>query len=162
MLPYLLLCREVSTHREHDLRAVFTAFATLRGRGTSGDSCRTIIRPGLQFFSRYSVGYEPGVSSGWSKSAHSAARVCRTQRPANGGVHRQPYAAIHARERRAGRLRRAKRSKGIEGSHRRRHAGHLLALRVTTADQGDRAQIETLAEDMQTVTGGTVEMAYVN
>jgi transposase len=40
--------------------------------------------------------------------------------------------------------------------------GHLLALRVTPADQGDRAQVETLAEDIQAVTGDTVEMAYVD
>jgi transposase len=40
--------------------------------------------------------------------------------------------------------------------------GHLLALRVTPADQGDRAQVEALAQDMQQVTGGTVEMAYVD
>jgi transposase len=38
----------------------------------------------------------------------------------------------------------------------------LLALRVTPADQGDRTQVEALAEDMQQVTGGTVEMAYVD
>jgi transposase len=38
--------------------------------------------------------------------------------------------------------------------------GHLLALSVTPADQGDRAQVEVLAKDMQRVTGGTVEMAY--
>ena len=40
--------------------------------------------------------------------------------------------------------------------------GHLLALSVTPADQGDRAQVEALAHDMQQVTGGTVEMAYVD
>ncbi len=40
--------------------------------------------------------------------------------------------------------------------------GRLLALSVTSADQGDRAQVEALAEDMQQVTGGTVEMAYVD
>jgi hypothetical protein len=31
---------------------------------------------------------------------------------------------------------------------------------VTPAAQGDRAQVEALAQDMQQVTGGTVEMAY--
>jgi hypothetical protein len=36
----------------------------------------------------------------------------------------------------------------------------LLALLVTPAAQGDRAQGEALAQDMQQVTGGTVEMAY--
>jgi transposase len=40
--------------------------------------------------------------------------------------------------------------------------GHLLALQVTSANEGDRAQVETLAEDMQAVTGGTVELADVD
>src|ERR1700739_138954 len=40
--------------------------------------------------------------------------------------------------------------------------GQLLALSVTPADQGDRAKVEALVEDMQQVTGGTVEMAYVD
>jgi hypothetical protein len=33
---------------------------------------------------------------------------------------------------------------------------------VTPADEGDRAQVEMLAKGMQQVTGGTVEMAYVD
>ena len=60
---------------------------------------------------------------------------------------------------------------GYDGAKRRRGSkvhmavdtlGHLLALSVTPADQGDRAQVEALAEDMQRVTGSTVEMAYVD
>lgn len=60
---------------------------------------------------------------------------------------------------------------GCDGAKRRKGSkvhiavdtlGHLLALSVTPADQGDRAQIEVLAQNMQQVTGGTVEMAYVD
>jgi len=60
---------------------------------------------------------------------------------------------------------------GYDGAKRRKGSkvhiavdtlGHLLALRVTAADQGDRAQVETLTEDMQAITGGTVEMAFVD
>ena len=40
--------------------------------------------------------------------------------------------------------------------------GHLLALTVTPADQGDREQVAALAEEVQQVTGGTVELAYVD
>jgi hypothetical protein len=40
--------------------------------------------------------------------------------------------------------------------------GHLLALHVTAADQSDRAQVEQLAHDVQTVTGESVELAYVD
>ncbi|MDP9359223.1 MAG: IS5 family transposase [Chloroflexota bacterium] len=40
--------------------------------------------------------------------------------------------------------------------------GHLLALRVTPADAQDRTQVATLAAAMQEVTGGTVEVAFVD
>ena len=40
--------------------------------------------------------------------------------------------------------------------------GHLLALTVTPADQGDREQVAALAEQVQQTTGNTVEMAYVD
>jgi transposase len=38
----------------------------------------------------------------------------------------------------------------------------LLALTVTPADQGDRSQVKALAQQIQRVTGDTVELAYVD
>ena len=40
--------------------------------------------------------------------------------------------------------------------------GHLLALRVTSADQQERHQVEALAKDVQQATGENVELAYVD
>ena len=40
--------------------------------------------------------------------------------------------------------------------------GHLLALYITPADEQDRAQVEESAQQMQKVTGQTVELAYVD
>jgi transposase len=40
--------------------------------------------------------------------------------------------------------------------------GHLLALTITPADQGDREQVAVLAEEVQQVTGNNVELAYVD
>ena len=40
--------------------------------------------------------------------------------------------------------------------------GHLLALRVTPANEGDRAQIEDLAKQVQAVSGHNVQIAYVD
>ena len=60
---------------------------------------------------------------------------------------------------------------GYDGAKRRKGSkvhiavdtlGHLFALTVTPADQGDREQVAVLAEQVQQVTGGTVEMAYVD
>ena len=40
--------------------------------------------------------------------------------------------------------------------------GHLLALRVTPADEQDRAQVGELASQVQDITGQHVELAYVD
>jgi transposase len=60
---------------------------------------------------------------------------------------------------------------GYDGAKRRKgskvHAavdtlGHLLALHVTAANEQDRAQVERLAEEVQQITGSTVQLAYVD
>ena len=40
--------------------------------------------------------------------------------------------------------------------------GHLLALKVTAANEQERAQVAELAAKVQEVTGGTVEVAFVD
>jgi transposase len=40
--------------------------------------------------------------------------------------------------------------------------GHLLALRVTSADQQERRQVEALAQQVQQATGQSVALAYVD
>jgi transposase len=40
--------------------------------------------------------------------------------------------------------------------------GHLLALYVTAANESDRAQVAELAEQVQRVTGGSVEIAFAD
>lgn len=60
---------------------------------------------------------------------------------------------------------------GYDGAKKRRGSkvhvavdtlGHLLALRVTPANEGDRAQVEALARQVQQVTGHNVQVAYVD
>jgi transposase len=40
--------------------------------------------------------------------------------------------------------------------------GHLLALHLTPADEQDRAQVGKLAEDVQQITGESVEVGFVD
>ena len=40
--------------------------------------------------------------------------------------------------------------------------GHLLALKVTAANQDDRTQVEALSKELQEATGQNVEIAYVD
>jgi len=41
-------------------------------------------------------------------------------------------------------------------------SGHLLALTVTPANQGDRTQVQTLCQQVQEVTGHNIQLAYVD
>ncbi|PPU54681.1 transposase, partial [Xanthomonas codiaei] len=40
--------------------------------------------------------------------------------------------------------------------------GHLLAVQVTPADEQERAQVRSLAQEVQHVTGETVKLAFVD
>jgi transposase len=75
---------------------------------------------------------------------------------------RQPHAAVHARERSSCAYDGAKRRKGSKVHIAVDTLGHLLALTVTPAHQGDREQVAALAEKVQQMTGGPVELAYVD
>lgn len=56
----------------------------------------------------------------------------------------------------------AKRRKGSKPHLAVDTLGHLLALRVTPADVDERAEVAALAREVQAVTDGTVELAYVD
>ena len=71
-------------------------------------------------------------------------------------------AAVDARERRPGRLRRRQERKGSKVHVAVDTLGHLLALHVTPADEQERAQVGRLAEAVQEATGDSVELAYVD
>jgi transposase len=83
--------------------------------------------------------------------------------PIDRGLPRQSDTAVHAR---IGCPRRLRRSQARRNGSKVHIAidtlGNLLALTVTPADQGDRTQVEARAQQMQQVTGDTVELAYVD
>jgi transposase len=56
----------------------------------------------------------------------------------------------------------AKRKKGSKVHMAVDTLGHLLALKVTAASEQDRAQVAELTAELQQVTGGTVEVAFVD
>ena len=53
----------------------------------------------------------------------------------------------------------------LENAHRGHTLGHLIALTVTSVtpvDRGGRAQVAAPTEQLQEVTGNTIELAYVD
>jgi transposase len=163
VLPYLLLCREDSPQRKHDLRTVFNA---VRYVARTGGQWRFLPRE----FGPWWVVYQQRQR--WLKAGCFERLVedVRSLLREWGGRRGQPTAVcIDSRTLQSTPESGAR--AGYDGAKRRKGSkvhiavdtlGHLLALTVTPADRGDREQVAALAEQVQAVTGGTVEMAYVD
>ncbi len=163
VLPYLLLCRKDSAPRKHDLRTVFNAVGYV---ARTGGQCRFLPRE----FGPWWVVYQQ--MRRWIKAGCFELLVedVRSLLREWGGRKGQPTAVsidsctLQSTPESGARA-------GYDGAKRRKGSkvhiavdtlGHLLALTVTPADRGDREQVAALAEQVQEVTGGTVELAYVD
>jgi len=163
VLPYLLLCREDAGQREHDLREVFDAVRYVARSGCAWRMVPGDLPPWAAVYQQFRRWLDAGVFEAlvadvqlivreWAGRKGQPTAICIDSRtlqstPESGG--RAGYDG-------------AKRRKGSKVHIAVDTLGHLLALRVTAADQGDRAQVGALAEDVQRVTGNTVELAYVD
>ena len=161
--PDLLLSREDNASRQHDLRALF-------------DAVRYIVKTGNQWrlmphdLPPWPAGYQQ--MQRWMRAGCFERIVEDVQSLLRqfGGRKSQPTAVcLDSRTlqstpesgARAG-YDVAKRRKGSKVHIAVDTLGHLMALTVTPADQGDRSQVDALAQQILQVTGGTVELAYVD
>src|SRR5215207_3041339 len=163
LLPYLTLMREDAPQREYTLRDAF-------------DALRYVVRTGCQWdflphdFPPWTAVYQQArrwVAAGvFEDIAHDLRMILRlvAEREA------QPTAAIldgrtlQSTPESGGRA-------GYDGAKKKKGSkvhlavdtlGHLLALKVTPANEQDRAQVAKLAEAVQEVTGETVALAFVD
>src|ERR1700686_1178460 len=163
VLPYLLLCREDSPQRRHELRAVFNA---VRSVARTGGQWRYLPRDLAPWFVVYqqmqrwlAAGcFELLVEDGRSLLRELAGKMGQPTAVLIDSRTLQSTPESGARAGYDG----AKRRKGSKVHIAVDTLGHLLALTVTPADQGDREQVAALAEQVQQTTGNTVEMAYVD
>lgn len=160
---YLVLMKEDAEQRQYPLREVFNAL-------------RYIVRCGCQWrmmphdLPPWQVVYQQ--SQRWMKAgcfehlAHDLRELARLV----SGRSAQPTAVIldgrtlQSSPESGGRA-------GYDGYKRRKGSkvhiavdtlGHLLAMKVTAASEQERAQVGELAEQLQEVTGESVELAYVD
>ncbi|WP_406701185.1 IS5 family transposase [Singulisphaera sp. Ch08] len=162
-MPYLCLLPEDAGQREHGLRDVFDA---LRWIGRTGAQWRYIPKDFPPWPAVYQQTRRWLAAGCYEAIVHDLRAVIRFAQ----GRHPEPTAAIFDSRTlqstpesgpRAG-YDGYKRRKGSKGHMAVDTLGHLLALHVTPADEQDRAQVATLAEAVQEVTGESVELAFVD
>lgn len=161
--PYLTLMKEDAPQREHSLRAVFNA---LRYMVRSGCPWRMIPND----LAPASIVYQQAqrwIAAGCFEAlAHDLRKLLRmlAERPA------QPSAAILDGRTLQSTPESGERA-GYDGYKRRKGSkvhvavdtlGHLLALKVTPANEQERAQVAELVQEVQALTGGRVEAAYAD
>ena len=161
--PYLALLPEDAGQRRHDLREVF-------------DGLRYIVQTGAPWrWMPHDLPPWPAVyrqAQRWLRAGCFEALVhdLRTRLRLAAGRDPAPSAAILDSRTLQSSPESCARA-GWDGAKRRRGSkvhmavdtlGHLLALRVTSAAEQDRAQVAHLAEAVQAVAGGGVGLAYVD
>src|SRR6266481_843032 len=147
VLPYLLLCREDSPQRKHELRTVFNAVRYVARTGGQWRFLPHDLPPWYVVYQQMQRWLRAGCFELLVEDVRSLLREW-------GGRKSQPTAVVIDTAP-CNRRRNRKRGRGYDGAKRRKGSkvhiavdtlGHLLALTVTLADQGDREQVAALAE----------------
>ena len=163
LVPYLTLMREDAPQREYPLRRVFDAVRYVVKTGCQWDFLPHDFPPAAAVYQQARRWITAGV---FEEITHDLRMILRmvAEREA------QPTAAIldartlQSTPESGGRA-------GYDGAKKKNGSklhvavdtlGHLLALKVTAADEQDRAQVAELTARIQEVTGGTVKVAFVD
>ncbi len=168
--PYLTLMREDAAQREHSLREVFNGLRYLVRVGGSWRYLPNDLPPWYTVYQQTQRWVRAGVFEAMVHDLRGVLRLADVE--ANDGAGRRPHPSAVILDgtvlqstpesgHRAG-YNGHKRKKGSKLHLAVDTLGHLLALRVTPADVDERAEVAALATEVQAVTGGTVELAYVD
>lgn len=162
--PYLTLMREDAPQREHALRDIFNALRWMVRAGCPWRLMPTNLPPWKAVHEQTQRWIRAGA---FEAMAHDLRVLLRELLEERAG---QPTAVIidsrtvQSTPESGGRA-------GYDGHKRRKGSkvhiavdtlGCLLALKVTAANEQERAQVAQLARDLQSVTGQNVEVAFVD
>ena len=161
--PYLTLMREDAPQREHSLREVFNG---LRYAVRAGEAWRMMpndLPPRDVVYGQTRRWIAAGVFGAMTQDLRRVLLVLsgRGEEPTAAAFDSRTLQSTPESGGRAG-YDGAKRRKGSKTHAAVDTLGHLLALRVTAADEQDRRQVKKLAEDVQAATGDSVELAFVD
>jgi transposase len=165
--PYLTLMTPEAPQRKHDLREIFNALRWLVRTGAMWRYLpNDFPRPGGTRPAVYQQAQRWIAAGCFEAMAHDLRALLREA----AGRDPDPTAVILDGKTLQSTPESGARA-GYDGHKKRKgskvHAavdtlGHLLALTVTAANEQERAQVAALAEEVQAVTGNTVELAYVD
>jgi transposase len=161
--PYLALCREDAPQRVHDLREVFNAARWMVKTGTQWRYMPNHFRLWAAVYQQTRRWIAAGVFEAMVHDLHALLRLGegRAQAPSAVVIDRRtlqstpesgPQASYDGHKRKKG----SKLHMVVDT------LGHLLALTVTPAAEQKRAQVGELLMEVQAVTSGDVELAYVD
>jgi transposase len=161
--PYLILMREDAPQREHDLREVFNGLRWIIRTGAQWRMMPNDLPPWYTVHQQAQRWMNAGVFEAIVDDLRVILRLVA-------GRQAQPSAVI-IDSRTVQSTPESGAAAGYDGAKKRKGRklhlavdtlGHLLAAHVTAANQQDRDQVAELAEQVQWVTGGHVEVDFVD
>ena len=161
--PYLTLMREDAPQREHSLREVFNGLRYVARAGEAWRMMPNDLPPWDVVYGQTRRWLAAGVFEAMVHDLRALLRMAQGRAPEPSAVVLDSR-TLQSSPESGGRG-------GYDGAKRRKGSkvhvavdtlGHLLALRVTPASEGDRDQVAGLAKDVQRATGDAVEVAFVD
>jgi transposase len=161
--PYLTLMTEDAPQRDHPLREVFNGLRYVVRGGISWRMVPNDLPPWYTIYQQTQRWLKAGVFEALVHDLRVLLRLAT-------GRNEQPTATIFDSRTLQSSVESGERA-GYDGAKRRKGSkmhmavdtlGLLLTLHVTAANEQDRAQVGQLAQQVQQVTGETVEVAFVD
>jgi len=161
--PYLTLMSEEAPQRVHSLREIFNGLRWLIRAGAAWRMMPHDLPPWEAVYQQTQRWYRAGVFEAIVDDLRVLLRVVA-------GRAEQPKAVILDSRTLQSTVESGARA-GYDGGKRKRGSkvhlavdtlGHLLGLYVTSADEQDRSQVQELAQQVQQITEGSVELAFVD
>lgn len=161
--PYLTLMSEEAPQRDHSLREVFNGLRYIARSGAAWRLMPHDLPPWYTVYQQTQRWLKAGVFEAMVHDLRALLRVAQ-------GRNANPSAAIFDGRTLQSTPESGERA-GYDGAKRKRGSkthiavdtlGYLLALLVTPANEQERAQVDQLAQEIQAVTGESVELAFVD
>jgi transposase len=163
VLPYLILMREDAPQREHPLRELFNAVRYVVKTGCQWRFLPHDFPPWTAVYQQARRWLQAGVFEHITHDLRAIVRFLddRNLEPSATILDGRTLQSTPESGGRAG-YDGAKKKKGSKIHAAVDTLGNLLALTVTPANEQERAQVSELAKKVQEVTGGTVQIAFVD